>query len=126
MNGQKNMELTKELHERYSRQIMLPQIGEEGQQRLAEGSVLLVGAGGLGSPAALYLAAAGVGTIGVADGDVVSLSNLARQVAHFTPDLGRPKTESIAEKMRAINPNINIITHQQFLDQGSIHHTVAD
>lgn len=126
MNGQKNMELTKDLHERYSRQIMLPQIGEEGQQRLAEGSVLLVGAGGLGSPAALYLAAAGVGTIGVADGDVVSLSNLARQVAHFTPDLGRPKTESIAEKMRAINPNINIITHQQFLDQGSIHHTVAD
>ena len=66
------MELTKELHERYSRQIMLPQIGEEGQQRLAEGSVLLVGAGGLGSPAALYLAAAGVGTIGVADGDVES------------------------------------------------------
>ena len=91
------MESTKELHERYSRQIMLPQIGDEGQKRLAEGSVLLVGAGGLGSPAALYLAAAGVGTIGVADGDVVSLSNLARQVAHFTPDLGRPQTESIAE-----------------------------
>ncbi|MGN1246445.1 MAG: HesA/MoeB/ThiF family protein [Muribaculaceae bacterium] len=119
------MDSQKDLRERYSRQIMLPQVGEEGQQRLAQGSVLLVGAGGLGSPAALYLAAAGVGTIGVADGDVVNLSNLARQVAHFTPDLGRPKTDSIAEKMRAINPNISVVTHPQFLDQGSIHHVIS-
>ena len=114
------METVEELRERYSRQTMLPQIGSEGQQRLSHGSVLLVGAGGLGSPAGLYLAAAGVGTIGVADGDVVSRSNLARQIAHFTSDLGREKTLSISEKMRAINPNVNVVVHNCFLDRGSI------
>lgn len=119
------MENIDELRERYSRQTMLPQIGLEGQELLARGSVLLIGAGGLGSPAGLYLAAAGVGTIGVADGDVVSRSNLARQVAHFTGDLGRPKTDSIAAKMRAINPNVDVRTHPVFLDQGSIHDVIA-
>ena len=119
------MENIEEMRERYSRQTMLPQIGHEGQERLAGGSVLLIGAGGLGSPAGLYLAAAGVGTIGVADGDVVSRSNLARQVAHFTTDLGRLKTDSIAEKLRAINPNVEVVTHPRFLDQGTIGDVIA-
>lgn len=119
-------ENNQELRERYSRQMMLPQIGDEGQKRLAEGSVLLVGAGGLGSPAGLYLAAAGVGTIGVADGDSVSRSNLARQIAHFTSDLGTPKVDSLAAKMRAINPNVDVVTHPCFLDRGSIHSAVKD
>ena len=113
------MENYNELKERYSRQMLLPQIGESGQQKLAEGSVLLVGAGGLGSPAGLYLAAAGVGKIGIADGDVVSRSNLARQVAHFTSDLGRKKVESIGEKLHAINPNVELTLLDRFIDQGS-------
>ncbi|MGN0211535.1 MAG: HesA/MoeB/ThiF family protein [Muribaculaceae bacterium] len=119
------MESDKDLRERYSRQMILPQMGDDGQRKLAEGSVLLVGAGGLGSPAGLYLAAAGVGRIGIADGDVVSRSNLARQVAHFTSDLGRKKVDSMSEKLRAINPNVELTLYDRFIDRGSAQATMA-
>jgi molybdopterin/thiamine biosynthesis adenylyltransferase len=109
------MNLTEEQIERYSRQIILPEVGGKGQERLLAGKVLIVGAGGLGSPAALYLAAAGVGTIGVADADVVDLSNLQRQVIHTTADLGAPKVASAAAKMRAINPDVTVRTHHERL-----------
>ena len=90
--------------ERYERQIILPQIGAEGQRRLQEAGALVVGAGGLGSPAILYLAAAGVGRLGIADSEAVELSNLNRQVIHATSDVGRAKVRSAAEKVRALNP----------------------
>lgn len=104
--------LTRDELNRYSRQIMLPQLGMEGQQRLKDARVLVMGAGGLGSPALLYLAAAGVGTIGIVDDDVVDVSNLQRQVIHRTADAGRAKTTSAAEKLRALNPAATIIEHQ--------------
>jgi adenylyltransferase/sulfurtransferase len=97
--------------ERYSRHILLEQVGGTGQAKLLAARVLIVGAGGLGSPAALYLAAAGVGTIGLVDGDAVDLSNLQRQVLHQTPDVGRPKVESAAAKLRALNPDVNVRLH---------------
>lgn len=84
---------------RYSRHILLKDVGVEGQEKIRNGKVLVVGAGGLGAPVALYLAAAGVGTIGIVDGDVVDLSNLQRQVIHFTGDVGHPKVESARDKM---------------------------
>src|SRR5438477_7802531 len=96
---------------RYSRQINLAQVGEEGQCRLKEGRVLCIGAGGLGSPAALYLAAAGVGTLGIADDDVVDLSNLHRQLLHGTSDVGRKKVESARERLHGINPKIELNIH---------------
>src|SRR5574344_1026326 len=99
---------------RYSRHILLKEIGKEGQERLAEGRVLIIGCGGLGSPIAMYLAAAGVGTIGLMDGDVVDESNLQRQVIHFTGDGGKLKVASAAEKLRAINPNCRIIEIPEF------------
>lgn len=105
------MSLTEEQIERYSRHILLPEVGGKGQEKLLAGKILLVGAGGLGSPAALYLAAAGIGTIGIVDGDVVDVSNLQRQVIHSTADLGRLKVESAAEKMRAINPALEVRTY---------------
>lgn len=109
------MNLTDEQVERYSRHIILSEVGGAGQEKLLASRVLIVGAGGLGSPVGLYLAAAGVGTIGIIDADVVDLTNLQRQVIHTTPDVGRPKVESAAEKMRAINPDINVITHRGLL-----------
>ncbi|OGH05097.1 MAG: adenylyltransferase [Candidatus Lambdaproteobacteria bacterium RIFOXYD1_FULL_56_27] len=108
------MDFTEEQLERYSRHIILKEVGVEGQSKLLQAKVLIIGAGGLGAPIALYLAAAGVGTIGIVDADVVDLSNLQRQVIHFTADVDRPKVESAANKMRAINPDVNVITHQLF------------
>ncbi|MCC2594110.1 molybdopterin-synthase adenylyltransferase MoeB [Tessaracoccus sp. OS52] len=102
-------ELSRDELQRYSRQIMLPQLGLEGQRRLKEARVLVVGAGGLGSPALLYLAAAGVGTIGIVDDDVVDASNLQRQVIHQTSDVGRSKVASAAQKVRDLNPNATVI-----------------
>lgn len=102
---------------RYSRHLLLDGFGREGQEKLLKGKVLLIGAGGLGSPNALYLAAAGVGTIGIADADTVSLSNLQRQVIHFTDDVGKPKVESAAVKMRQINPDVNVVTHECFITE---------
>ena len=109
------MNLTEEQIERYSRHIILPEVGGKGQERLLSGRVLLVGAGGLGSPAGLYLAAAGVGTVGVIDADVVDLTNLQRQVIHFTADLGRPKVESAAAKMQAVNPDVQVNAYHERL-----------
>lgn len=100
--------LTDEEIQRYSRHILLPEVGGKGQMRLKQSSVLIVGAGGLGSPVALYLAAAGVGRIGLIDSDVVDTSNLQRQVLHDTAQLGRPKVESGADRLRVINPNVTV------------------
>ncbi|MEI6210570.1 MAG: molybdopterin-synthase adenylyltransferase MoeB [bacterium] len=109
------MSLTELQIERYSRHIILPEVGGKGQIKLLAGRVLIIGAGGLGSPAALYLAAAGVGTIGLADGDVVDLTNLQRQVAHATADVGHAKVESAAAKCRAINPDVNVRLHPEHI-----------
>ena len=100
---------------RYARHIALPDFGVEGQTRLAEAKVLIIGAGGLGSPIAMYLAAAGVGHIAIADGDCVELSNLQRQIVHSTADVGRPKALSAAETMRALNPTIEVIPMERFI-----------
>ena len=109
------MSLTESQIERYSRQIILSEVGGRGQEKLWRGRVLIVGAGGLGCPAGLYLAGAGVGTIGIMDADVVDLSNLHRQIAHATPDIGRSKVESAAETFRAINPDVTPRTYRERL-----------
>jgi molybdopterin/thiamine biosynthesis adenylyltransferase len=109
------MPLSDEQLERFSRHILLKDVGVEGQERILRGKVLIVGAGGLGAPAALYLAAAGVGTIGIVDGDVVDRTNLQRQVIHFTPDIGKPKVFSAREKMLQINPAVTVRTYQERL-----------
>jgi molybdopterin/thiamine biosynthesis adenylyltransferase/rhodanese-related sulfurtransferase len=105
--------------ERYRRHLTLPEIGVEGQRRLLEGRVLLVGAGGLGCPAAQYLAAAGVGTLGIVDFDRVDASNLQRQVLYTTADVGRPKAEVAAERVRALNPDVRVERHEVQLDSGN-------
>lgn len=107
--------LTQEQMERYARQIILDEVGLAGQRTLLDGKVLLVGAGGLGSPAAIYLAAAGVGTLGVVDGDRVDLTNLHRQIMHFTHDIGRPKTQSAKRTLEDINPDVTVIPFQTVL-----------
>jgi adenylyltransferase/sulfurtransferase len=108
-------ELTQDQLNRYSRHILLKEVGEQGQIQLLKSKVLLVGAGGLGCPAGLYLAAAGVGTIGIIDSDKVDLSNLQRQVLHSTYDVGRPKTESAKDAISLINPDVKVITYQERL-----------
>jgi len=105
------MAFTDEELERYARHIVLREIGYAGQKKLAAAKVLIVGAGGLGAPAALYLAAAGVGTLGIADDDAVELSNLQRQIIHAAADVGRKKVDSAAEKLRALNPGIEVRTY---------------
>lgn len=112
-------ELTREELERYSRNLTLPQLGSEGQRRLKNARVLVVGAGGLGSPALQYLAAAGVGVLGVVDDDDVSISNLHRQVVHRTEDVGRPKVESAAAAVARINPLVSVRTHRTRLGAGN-------
>ena len=109
------MEFTETQINRYSRHILLPEVGGKGQKKIIQGKVLIVGAGGLGSPAALYLAAAGIGTIGLIDSDVVDLSNLQRQVIHQTPDVGRPKVVSGKEKIQALNPDVNVVMYEERL-----------
>lgn len=111
------MEFTEEQIQRYSRHILLPEVGGAGQIRLRHSSVLLIGAGGLGSPVALYLAAAGVGRIGIIDNDRVELSNLQRQVVHGTADIGDLKVRSAAHTLTALNPDIHIETHELRLDR---------
>ncbi|HEY5975543.1 MAG TPA: ThiF family adenylyltransferase [Geobacteraceae bacterium] len=103
--------LTSEQQARYLRHLMLDEVGNAGQERLLASRVLIIGAGGLGSPAALYLAAAGVGTIGIVDSDVVELSNLQRQILHATPDLGLLKVESARTTLAPLNPDVRLVTH---------------
>lgn len=117
--------LTEDQIQRYSRHIILKDVGGKGQRKLLDGKVLIIGAGGLGAPIALYLAAAGVGTIGIADADVVDVTNLQRQVIHFTPDVGKPKVESAAEKMRAINPDVTVNTYQEWIAAANIAEIIA-
>jgi molybdopterin/thiamine biosynthesis adenylyltransferase/rhodanese-related sulfurtransferase len=112
--------LTAEQRERYSRHFLLPEIGQVGQEKLLDAKVLLLGAGGLGSPTALYLAAAGVGTIGIIDNDVVDLSNLQRQVIHTTDRVGVKKVDSAEESMKAINPDVNVVKYDFRLDATNI------
>lgn len=107
-----DLDFTEDEIARYSRHILLPEVGGTGQARLRAARVLVVGAGGLGSPLALYLAAAGIGTLGLVDDDRVELSNLQRQVAHTVARLGRPKVHSAAEAARAINPDVRVEAHQ--------------
>ena len=95
---------------RYSRHLIMPEVGMEGQQKLKAAKVLCIGAGGLGSPLALYLTAAGVGTLGIVDFDVVDYTNLQRQIIHTTADVGRKKLDSAADKLKAINPFLNLRT----------------
>ena len=108
--------LSAEETRRYGRHLILPEVGPEGQRRLKAARVLLVGAGGLGSPLALYLAAAGVGRIGIVDFDVVDESNLQRQLLHGTRDVGRPKTESAAARLAEVNPHVEVVAHRTRLD----------
>ncbi len=105
------MSLSKDQIERYSRNIVLPSVGEEGQLKLLASSVIVIGAGGLGSPSLYYLAAAGVGTLGVVDNDVVDYSNLQRQILHATPDIGINKTDTASRKLNQLNPDCKIIQH---------------
>jgi molybdopterin-synthase adenylyltransferase len=112
--------LTDGQKERYSRHIMLQNVGETGQEKLLNGKVMIIGAGGLGSPIALYLAAAGVGTIGLADADAVDLSNLQRQIAHHTPDIGTPKVISAAGKLKAMNPDVQVRTYHEWIGAANI------
>ena len=107
------MELSREAMRRYSRHIMLPEVGLEGQKKFCSASVLCIGAGGLGSPIAMYLAAAGIGRIGILDFDVVDESNLQRQLLHGTSDVGRPKTESAAAMLREVNPLVEVVQHRE-------------
>ncbi len=121
-----NMEFGKEQLERYSRHIVIDEIGKEGQQKLFNARVFIAGAGGLGSPAALYLAAAGVGTLGIADPDSVELSNLQRQIIHTTAGIGRPKAESAKNTIMAINPAANVNIYKEFIDKDNIMELIED
>ncbi len=119
------MTLSPDELQRYARHIALPEIGLEGQQRLRRASVLIIGAGGLGSPVALYLAAAGVGTIGIADADCVDVSNLQRQIIHDTPSVGRPKVDSAADRMTALNPNVATVRYHEWITADNIAAVIA-
>ncbi|MEE9185893.1 MAG: molybdopterin-synthase adenylyltransferase MoeB [Candidatus Binatia bacterium] len=111
---------------RYSRHFMLPEVGENGQAKLLDAKVLMVGAGGLGSPSAYYLAAAGVGTMGIIDNDVVDLSNLQRQILHTQDRIGQPKTESAKQTIQALNPDVRVITYQEKLTSKNIMDIIKD
>jgi molybdopterin/thiamine biosynthesis adenylyltransferase len=112
--------LTSDQRERYARHLMLPEVGERGQAALLDAKVLLLGAGGLGSPAALYLAAAGVGTLGVVDPDVVEVSNLQRQILHQTKRVGTPKVDSAEESIRGLNPDVRVVKFQERLTSANV------
>jgi adenylyltransferase/sulfurtransferase len=119
-------ELTSDEYSRYSRHLILPEVGVEGQRKLKAARVLCVGTGGLGSPLALYLTAAGIGTLGLVDFDVVDASNLQRQIIHSTKDIGRKKIESAEEKLKALNPAINIVKHETMLSSANALEIIKD
>src|SRR5437762_3666640 len=114
-----NTTLTPNEIARYSRHLIMPEVGMEGQKRLKAASVLLIGAGGLGSPLGLYLAAAGVGRIGLVDFDAVDFSNLQRQILHGTPDVGRPKLQSAKDRLQAINPEVKLYLYETRLSSAN-------
>jgi molybdopterin/thiamine biosynthesis adenylyltransferase len=120
------MAFTNEQLERYSRHIILKEVGIKGQKRLMAGKVLIIGAGGLGSPAAMYLAAAGVGTIGIVDADTVDLSNLQRQIIHTGADLGKAKVQSARETMNAMNPDVEVLTYHEWINSTNITGIIKD
>src|SRR6266487_2640363 len=119
-------ELTPAQQKRYSRHVLIPAVGKEGQLKLLDSKVLIIGAGGLGSPAGYYLAAAGVGTIGIVDADVVDESNLQRQILHNTKRIGQYKAESARETIEALNPDVKVITHIERLDETNVARIIAD
>jgi molybdopterin/thiamine biosynthesis adenylyltransferase len=118
--------MTEEQVRRYSRHLILPEVGGAGQRKLLNSRVLLVGAGGLGSPVALYLAAAGVGTLGIVDFDTVDLSNLQRQILHHGSDVGRPKVQSAVETIADLNPDVRVVPYQQALSSENVRRIFAD
>ena len=117
--------LSREQKQRYSRHLLIPEVGSEGQARLLGSKALFIGAGGLGAPGLLYLAAAGVGTIGVVDFDTVDVSNLQRQVIHTTDRVGQKKTESAAQTIRALNPDVTVIPHEEMLTDANVDRLIA-
>jgi molybdopterin/thiamine biosynthesis adenylyltransferase/rhodanese-related sulfurtransferase len=119
-------QLTDSQRERYSRHILLPEVGEAGQEKLLKARVLLLGAGGLGSPSALYLAAAGVGTIGLVDADVVDMSNLQRQIMHASSRVGQPKVESAKHALNDLNPDVKVVTFQERLTSDNVDRLFKD
>lgn len=121
-----HLEFNEERIERYSRHIILSEVGVEGQEKLLNAKVLVIGTGGLGAPAAMYLAAAGVGTIGLVDGDVVDLSNLQRQIIHGTKDVNKDKVQSGKETINEMNPDVNVITYNTFVDSSNILDIIKD
>jgi adenylyltransferase/sulfurtransferase len=120
------IEFTDEQIERYSRHIILPEVGGSGQQKMLEAKVLLLGAGGLGSPAAYYLAAAGIGNLGIVDFDQVDLSNLQRQIIHSTERIGMLKTESAKKTIQALNPDVNVTLYNEKMDSSNIMSLIKD
>lgn len=118
--------MTDEQIERYSRHIILKEVGVKGQKKLLNAKVLIIGAGGLGAPCAMYLAAAGVGTIGIADADDVDLSNLQRQIIHFTQDVGKPKVQSAKETMNLMNPDVQVKTYRTFINSTNIREIIRE
>ena len=120
------MVFSEDQKKRYSRQLVIPEIGPAGQEKLLRSKVLIIGTGGLGSPVALYLAAAGVGTVGLVDKDAVDLSNLQRQIIHQTKDVGKPKVQSAKETMEAMNPDVKVITYHEFITSENILDIIKD
>jgi sulfur-carrier protein adenylyltransferase/sulfurtransferase len=118
--------LSESQNKRYSRHLLVPEVGEQGQFKLLDSKVLLIGAGGLGSPAAYYLAAAGVGTLGIIDADVVDESNLQRQILHNTKRIGQYKAESARETIEALNPDVKVVTYIDILDETNVARIIAD
>jgi molybdopterin/thiamine biosynthesis adenylyltransferase len=118
--------LTPAQRSRYGRHLLIPEVGEEGQLKLLESRVLMIGAGGLGSPSSLYLAAAGVGTLGIVDGDIVDESNLQRQIVHTTASLGHPKVQSARESIEALNPDVKVIPYEERISSENIERILAD
>ncbi len=120
------MAFSNEQLERYSRHIILKEVGVKGQKKLLNAKVLIIGAGGLGAPCAMYLAAAGVGTIGIADADEVDLSNLQRQIIHATEDVGKPKVQSAKETINKMNPDVTVNTYHEFVSSENIMEIIKD
>lgn len=118
--------LNDEQLERYARHIAIKEVGQEGQQKLLDSKILVIGAGGLGSPALMYLASAGVGTIGIADGDIVDLSNLQRQIIHSDSDIGIPKVQSAKNTINAMNPDIKVNTYYMTVNESNIMNLISD